>query len=133
MYPEVGGVKTCSDIRKLIDPGDSGEKPCAYSEFRKCLGSALGLGKHAVAHTGERPNSCQHCGGGFKSKAYLRSHIVSHGEGSPFVCSYCGKRCKRKSDLNGHIKHCHTDEGPRHVDNHCSKRLMQDTGAGGTQ
>lgn len=72
----------------------------------------LRLKTHMIAHSDERPHTCDLCGFMLKTKIQLIKHKQNrHSNERPLQCKYCSWRCKQVSALVCHER-THTNERP---------------------
>lgn len=72
----------------------------------------LRLKTHMIAHSDERPHTCEECGFMLKTKIQLVKHKQNrHSNERPLQCKYCDWRCKQVSALVCHER-THTNERP---------------------
>ena len=53
-------------------------------------------------HSDEKPNTCDVCGAGFKTKTILKTHLRVHTGETPFQCKKCEKRFKFQASRDSH-------------------------------
>jgi KRAB domain-containing zinc finger protein len=78
--------------------------PCPYQGCHKIYANKVGLERHIMLHTGERPYKCDYCEKAFIQKGTLQEHVRVHTGDKPFKCSYCDKAFTQSSALKSHMK-----------------------------
>ena len=120
--PVCGGRYVALRKHMLIHSADSYEHVCSVCQ--KAFRLARNLKSHMLVHTGERPYTCQDCGGRYKTSTQLKLHIrtVHAGEKS-HICNVCGKMFSQSVGLKAHMP-IHTGERPYHCET-CGKTFAQ--------
>ena len=105
---------TSNDVTKRPKSKSKTNKGSASAPFRcnvchKQYASKRNLSRHFLAHTGERPHKCTHCGDTFRQIDTLRSHIFAkHNEGKRrHQCPHCPESFPRPVTLQEHIWSSH--------------------------
>jgi len=121
-----GGRFVCLVKHMLIHSTDSYKHICSVCQ--KAFRVAGRLKRHMLTHTGEKPYTCQDCGGRYRSSTYLKKHIrrLHAGDAAQennHVCSVCGKAFPENALLNIHMR-IHTGEKPYKCET-CGKAFAQ--------
>jgi KRAB domain-containing zinc finger protein len=81
---------------------------CPHPGCNKTYANNIGLKRHIMLHTGERPYKCDSCEKSFIQKGTLKEHIRVHTGEKPFKCLHCDKAFTQsvglKSHMNNHIE-----------------------------
>ena len=92
---------------------------CNHTNCYKSYKHKLGLKRHIMVHSGDKPFECDHCSKAFHTKYELKIHVRKHTGEKPYKCDYCSKGYAQKGSLTKHIR-IHTGEKPFKCD-YCSK------------
>ena len=71
-------------------------------ECGETYATKVGLDKHMMVHTGEKPFSCEQCGKAFSQKVVLQQHMRTHTGEKPYSCQNCEKAFSISSALRRH-------------------------------
>jgi len=124
--PVCGGRYGDLTKHMLIHSTDSYKHVC--SVCRTAFRTAPYLKRHMSVHTGERPYTCQDCGGRFRNSSQMKMHIRTvHAGEKNHVCNVCGKMFSQRFGLKAHMTHVHTDEKPYHCET-CDRTFKRKAG-----
>ncbi|XP_055944491.1 zinc finger protein 227-like [Argiope bruennichi] len=77
-----------------------------YFQCKICLkyySSKIGLKRHLVIHTGNRPYQCKICFQSFTHSSTLSTHSITHRNLKPHSCQLCGRSFSMKISLKTHL------------------------------